>query len=139
MAADMRTGLPRPVLGGSKTPGEGNNSRSRRSSDSRESCSCPDNVDVAPVLAMTYKRQDSATELFFVDMNSNVIYSTDLQGCNCYIAYKPNIGEDLGKQPWMEISSLKCINKMLRMKCCLQIQFIKMVFLIDISLKLVFF
>ncbi|KAK3786751.1 hypothetical protein RRG08_000957 [Elysia crispata] len=99
MAADMRTGLPRPVLGGSKTPGEGNNSRSRRSSDSRESCSCPDNVDVAPVLAMTYKRQDSATELFFVDMNSNVIYSTDLQGCNCYIAYKPNIGEDLGFPP----------------------------------------
>ncbi|RUS81024.1 hypothetical protein EGW08_011229 [Elysia chlorotica] len=94
MAADMRTGLPRPVLGACKTQAGGSNSRSRRTS-----CSCPDTLDVAPVLAMNYKPRDGTTELFFVDKSSNAIYSTDLDGCNCYVAFQPNSGEDLGFPP----------------------------------------
>ena len=93
MAADTRTGLARSVLG---APGA-TNSRTRRSSDVQSACSCSDKVDVAPVLAMSYKPQDGATELFFVDKSSNTIFSTDLEGCNCFAVFQPDSGEDLGK------------------------------------------
>ncbi|GFR72269.1 tyrosine-protein kinase receptor [Elysia marginata] len=101
MAADTRTGQARPVLGQpQEQAGASSNSHSRRSSrDTQRSCSCSRAVDVAPVLAMNYKPQNGATELFFVDKISNTIYSTDLDGCNCFAVFQPDTGEDLGLPP----------------------------------------
>ncbi|GFN97601.1 tyrosine-protein kinase receptor [Plakobranchus ocellatus] len=99
MAANTDTGLIRPVIEGTQKQAEAANSRTRRSSDSTDVCSCSDAIDVASVLAMSYKQHNGATEVFFVDKASNTIYATDLNGCDCFPVFQQRAGEDFGLPP----------------------------------------
>ncbi|XP_035828604.1 proto-oncogene tyrosine-protein kinase ROS [Aplysia californica] len=91
MSADTSTGKVEVVLGAGS-------SRVRRSSSS-SSCSCSSALDVAPVIAMSYKRPDGATEIVFADKISGSIYTSDISGCHCSLVFEPTARMRYGLPP----------------------------------------
>ncbi|KAK7463223.1 hypothetical protein BaRGS_00038208, partial [Batillaria attramentaria] len=54
-------------------------------------CSCSDLINVSPTIAMDYTKQGS-TEVIFVDVTSNAVLASDINGCNCSVVYRPPSG-----------------------------------------------
>ncbi|KAH9525303.1 hypothetical protein Btru_001020 [Bulinus truncatus] len=73
MSADMRNGNIKTVLSAV------NPNRNKRGT----TCTCPNVVNLAPVMAVTYSRIDGGIEIVFSDSQTGTIYSTDINGCKC--------------------------------------------------------
>ncbi|CAG5115203.1 unnamed protein product, partial [Candidula unifasciata] len=88
MSANITTGEVHMVLQGA-----------RRSNNSRKACSCPQNLNIAPVIAMDYKGHDGTIEIVFADRTTGAIYSSDITGCHCTKIIQPTPWKRLGLPP----------------------------------------